>query len=146
MGRFSQREVNELQEAFQYFDRDRDGFIGLNEVGNVMRACGLYPSEAEIAQIMKSSRSQKINFQDFMSHCNAGNVDNKINETQMREAFKVFDQYGNGLVNLVQMRTSLQSLGEKLRDDEVDELLREADIDADGNVSYEELVKILCRS
>ena len=34
---------------------------------------------------------------------------------------------------------------EKLRDEELDELLREADIDADGNVNYEELVNILCK-
>ncbi len=43
----------------------------------------------------------------------------------MREAFKMFDSYGNGLVNLMQMRNSLQNLGEKLRDEEIDELIRE---------------------
>lgn len=53
---------------------------------------------------------------------------------------------GNGFVNLMQMRNALQNLGEKLRDDEIDELIREADIDAEGNVNYDELVKILCRS
>lgn len=46
----------------------------------------------------------------------------------------------------MQMRNALQNLGEKLRDDEIDELIREADIDAEGNVNYDELVKILCRS
>ena len=44
------------------------------------------------------------------------------------------------------MRTSLQNLGEKLRDEEIDELIREADIDTEGNVNYEELVKILTRN
>ena len=37
----------------------------------------------------------------------------------------MFDTYGNGLVNLMQMRNSLQNLGEKLRDEEIDELIRE---------------------
>ena len=62
----------------------------------------------------------------------------------MREAFRMFDNYGTGLINLLQMRNALQNLGEKLRDEELDELLREADIDADGNVNYEELVQIIC--
>ncbi len=64
----------------------------------------------------------------------------------MRESFRMFDTYGNGLVNLMQMRTALQNVGEKLRDEEIDELIREADIDTDGNVHYEELVKILCNN
>ena len=55
----------------------------------------------------------------------------------------MFDSYGNGLVNLVTMRHALQSMGEKLRDEEIDQLIREADIDAEGNVGYDELVKIL---
>jgi calmodulin len=69
---------------------------------------------------------------------------NKSNEEQIRQAFQLFDPYGNGLVNLNQMKISLQNLGERLRDEEIDELIREADIDTDGNVSYDELVKILC--
>jgi len=32
----------------------------------------------------------------------------------------------------MQMRTALQNLGEKLRDEEIDELIREADIDTEG--------------
>ena len=32
-----------------------------------------------------------------------------------------------------------------LYEDEVDDFLREADIDADGNIDYAEFVKVLCR-
>ncbi len=142
----SQHELEEYQDAFAYYDTDHDGLISINEVGRVMRAIGLYPSEAELAQIVKSATKNKIDFREFLNYASKNSVNNKLNETQMREAFKMFDNYGNGLVNLVQMRTSLQNLGEKLRDDEIDELIREADIDAEGNVNYEELVKILCKN
>ena len=146
-GKLSSKEMQEYQEAFRYYDTDHDGFIGAAEVGKVMRAIGLYPSEAELAQFAKTASSRnKIDFNEFLAHASRNHVDNKLNETQMREAFKMFDNFGNGFVNLMQMRASLQNLGEKLRDEEIDELIREADIDAEGNVSYEELVRILCKN
>ena len=109
-----------------------------------MRSVGLYPSEAELEELRKGGRN-KFDFNEFINIASRNMTDNKINAAQMKEAFRIFDQYGTGMVNLLQMRSALQNLGEKLRDEELDELLREADIDADGNVNYEELVNILCK-
>ena len=143
--KLSQKEIQDYQEAFNFFDSDKDGFITIQEVGKVMRSIGLYPSEEELAQISKSTRS-KVDFNEFLNLASKNIVENKINEQQMREAFKVFDNFGNGLINLNQMRVTLQKLGEKLRDEEIDEMIRECDIDAEGNVNYEDLVRILTKS
>lgn len=143
--KLSQKEIQDYQEAFNFFDSDKDGYITLKEVGSVMRSIGLYPSEEELIQISKSTRT-KVDFNEFLNLASTNIVENKINEQQMREAFKVFDNFGNGLINLNQMRVTLQKLGEKLRDEEIDEMIRECDIDADGNVNYEDLVRILTRN
>jgi len=37
----------------------------------------------------------------------------------------------------------MTNLGEKLTDDEVDEMRREADLDGDGTVNYEEFVTMM---
>jgi hypothetical protein len=37
----------------------------------------------------------------------------------------------------------MTNLGEKLTDEEVDEMIREADIDGDGQINYEEFVKVM---
>ena len=142
----SQKEIKEYQEAFSFFDADHDGLIETTEIGKVMRACGLYPCESEIEAFIRSLAKPKFDFNEFMKIVQKNLSDARINEEQIRDAFKIFDAYGNGLVNLNQMRVSLQNLGERLRDDELDELIREADIDIDGNVSYDELVKILLQN
>ena len=36
-----------------------------------------------------------------------------------------------------------QPIGEKLTDKEVDEMIREADVDGDGQISYEEYLEVI---
>ena len=86
-------------------------------------------------------------------------------EEEIREAFRVFDkvntiytrahmsicrificllnelyiQDGNGYISAAELRHVMTNLGEKLTDEEVDEMIREADIDGDGQVNYEGL-------
>ena len=64
-------------------------------------------------------------------------------EEELREAFKVFDKDGNGFISAAELRHVMTNLGEKLTDEEVDEMIREADLDGDGQVDYEEFVKMM---
>ena len=58
-------------------------------------------------------------------------------EEEIKEAFRLFDKDGNGYISACELRSLMQSLGEKLTDEEVDEMIREADIDGDGQVNYD---------
>ena len=60
-----------------------------------------------------------------------------FSEEEIREAFRVFDKDGNGFISAAELRHVMTNLGEKLTDEEVDEMIREADIDGDGQVNYE---------
>lgn len=64
-------------------------------------------------------------------------------EEELIEAFKVFDRDGNGFISAAELRHVMTNLGEKLTDEEVDEMIREADVDGDGQINYEEFVKMM---
>jgi len=57
--------------------------------------------------------------------------------------FQVFDKEGNGYIGAGELRYVLTQLGEKMTDEEVDELLKGVQIGADGNVNYESFVRTI---
>lgn len=56
---------------------------------------------------------------------------------------QVFDRDGNGFITAAELRHVMTTLGEKLSDEEVDEMIREADVDGDGQINYEEFVALM---
>ena len=60
-----------------------------------------------------------------------------------REAFKVFDSDGNGFINAVELRQVMLNLGEKLTEEEVEMMIKEADTNGDGLVNYEEFISMM---
>ena len=70
-------------------------------------------------------------------------LDLEEKENEVVEAFRVFDREGNGFINAAEIRRVMTNLGDKLNDEEVDEMIREADLDGDGQVNYEGKLQIL---
>lgn len=64
-------------------------------------------------------------------------------EEEKKEAFRVFDKDGNGFISAAELRHVMTNLGEKMTDKDVEEMIAEADINADGMVNYEEFIKMM---
>ncbi|XP_027714770.1 calmodulin-A-like [Vombatus ursinus] len=142
---FSEEQIAEFKEAFSLFDKDSDGCITTKELGTVMRSLGQNPTEAELKNMIgeiDTDGNGTIDFPEFLSMM-AKKMKDTDSEEEIREAFRVFDKDGNGLVSAAELRHVMTKLGEKLTDDEVDEMIREADVDGDGQVNYEEFVRML---
>lgn len=58
-------------------------------------------------------------------------------EKELKEAFRVFDKNGDGFISAPELRHVMTNLGEKLTDEEVEDMIKEADLDGDGLVNYE---------
>lgn len=107
-----------------------------------MRSLGQNPTEAELQDIIHqvdADANGTIDFPEFLTLM-ARNMRSGDSEADVREAFKVFDKEGNGLISSSELRHVLCNLGEKLTDEECDELLRDADIDSDGHIVIDQLV------
>lgn len=60
-----------------------------------------------------------------------------ITEDDLQKDFKVFDKGDSGKLNAAELRHIMTNLGEKLTDEEVDEMIKEADINGDGQIAYD---------
>ena len=63
----------------------------------------------------------------------------------LKEAFKIFDKNRNGYIEAKELRTVTTTLGAQLSEDEFNEFWREADINNDGKLDYEEFIKIMAQ-
>jgi len=127
------------------FSRIYAGTITTKELGTVMRSLGQNPTEAELMDMIQeidADGSGTIDFPEFLTMM-ARKMKDTDSEEEILEAFKVFDKDGNGFISAAELRHIMTNLGEKLTDEEVDEMIREADIDGDGQINYEEFVKMM---
>eukprot|EP00915_Cephaloidophora_sp_WS-2016_P002573 GHVH01003451.1.p1 GENE.GHVH01003451.1~~GHVH01003451.1.p1 ORF type:complete len:151 (+),score=41.97 GHVH01003451.1:86-538(+) len=141
----SEDQIAEFKEAFALFDSDGDGTISSKELGTVMRSLGQNPTEAELSDMINEvdvDGSGCMDFSEFLSLM-ARKMKDTDSEDELREAFKVFDREGNGFISAAELRHVMTNLGEKLSDEEVDEMIREADIDGDGQINYVEFVRMM---
>ncbi|XP_059788180.1 calcium-binding protein 2 [Balaenoptera ricei] len=142
-------EIEELQAAFQEFDRDRDGYIGYRELGACMRTLGYMPTEMELIEISQQISGGKVDFDDFVELMGPkllAETADMIGVRELRDAFREFDTNGDGCISLGELRAALKALlGERLSQREVDEILRDIDLNGDGLVDFEEFVRMMSR-
>ncbi|KAF4610260.1 hypothetical protein D9613_010655 [Agrocybe pediades] len=135
----SEEQISEFKEAFSLFDKDGDGTITTKELGTVMRSLGQNPTEAELQDMINevdADGNGTIDFPEFLTMM-ARKMRDTDSEEEIKEAFKVFDKDGNGFISAAELRHVMTNLGEKLSDSEVDEMIREADVDGDGQINYD---------
>ncbi|XP_052097729.1 calmodulin-A-like [Mytilus californianus] len=136
-------EVAEFRETFKFFDKDGDGTISVNEIRTVMRSIGQNPTEADVEAILTrydGDGNGKLDFNEFL-----GMIVDKLNnpETELLNAFKLFDKDGNGFVNVDELKYIVTHLGDQLTDEEVQEMFDEADLNNDGQLNYEEFTVLM---
>ncbi|XP_075581547.1 LOW QUALITY PROTEIN: calmodulin-like [Pelecanus crispus] len=110
-----------------------------------MPSLGQNPAKAELQDMINevdADGNSTTNFPEFLTAV-ARKMKDTDSEEEICEASHVFDKDGNGYISAAELRHVMASLGEKVTDDEVDEMMREADIDGDGQVNYEEVVQIM---
>jgi len=135
----------EFKEAFDYFDKDGSGSISSDELLQVMRAMGQNPTEDELLNLVMEvdiDGNGTIDFPEFldMMKKKATEVDE---EADLREAFKLFDRNRDGYIDRKELKKVTSMLGTMLTSEELDEFMRDADVDGNGKLDYDEFVKML---
>lgn len=139
------KQLQEVKEAFQLFDKDGDGNISPDELGEVLRSLGQTPTKSELVDMINEFDSKgkgTIDFEDFKKIIVAHKT-NFTAKSNVKEAFKAFDKDGNGFISVEELKHAMESLGETVSNEELDEMVKMADKNKDGKIDYEEFVEIM---
>lgn len=123
---------------------DGDGMITTEELGIAIRSLGLDPSKGELQNMINEVDADgdgTLDFAEFLAMM-ARKVKDTGTEDEIMEAFRAFDKNGDGFVSAAELRQVMDSLGEKLSDNEIGEMIREADMDGDYLINYSEFAYV----
>jgi calmodulin len=132
-------------QAFSLFDKDGDGTVTLKELAGVMKQMGQTATQEELQEMVNEvdpNATGEIDFTEFLSIMSR-KMGSGDPESEVKEAFKIFDREGKGLISAKALQQVMNNLGERLSDEEVAEMVREADADKDGFINYQEFVKMM---
>lgn len=143
---FTADQIEDFRASFQMFDKNGDGAIDTKELGIVMKECNQHPTDEELRDMINDADCNgngTIEFPEFLEMMAKKQAEGEDESAELIAAFKVFDKDSNGTISPEELRQVMSSLGEQMTDEEIDEMIKAADTDGDGQVNYEEFVKMM---
>ncbi|XP_054071168.1 centrin-2 [Rissa tridactyla] len=141
----TEEQKQEIREAFDLFDTDGTGNIDVKELKVAMRALGFEPKKEEIKKMISDIDKEgtgKISFNDFLVVMTQKMAE-KDSKEEILKAFKLFDDDETGKISFKNLKRVAKELGENLTDEELQEMIDEADRDGDGEVNEQEFLRIM---
>ncbi|XP_040525764.1 centrin-1 isoform X5 [Gallus gallus] len=110
-----------------------------------MRALGCEVRKAEMKRIISEvdqNGSGKINFESFL-RVMTQKMAEPFSKEEILKGFKLFDYDGTGKISFEKLKLVAGEVEEDITDEELQEMIDEADVDGDGEVDPEEFLRIL---
>jgi calmodulin len=137
-------QLEQYREAFKMFDNNGDGTIGIDEIRRALKKFGQDFTRKEVEEMIKEldvDGSGSLTFDEFVTLMTKQTVEEVVNvEDEVIRAFRTFDKDNSGTISMNEFRFILTRLGDRMPENEVDDVFREADLNHDGVLNYEEFV------
>jgi len=146
--KLTDEQKQEIKEAFDLFDTDGLGKIDAKELKVAMRALGFETTKEEIRKIildMDREGNGTIEYQDFLDLMTI-KMQERDPVEEMRKAFRLFIDDDSNKISLKHLRRVAKDLGENMTDEELQEMIDEADRDGDGEISEEDFIRIMTKT
>jgi calcium-dependent protein kinase len=140
-------EITDLRNVFVSADTDGDGTLTVSEIRAALEKAKItLPADFEaIITEMDSDNSGSIDYSEFI----AATMDRKLyNRREICwRAFSLFDRDGNGKISIQELAQVLQndSLKQNIGMDRITDMIKEFDINGDGEIDFEEFMSMMQR-
>lgn len=132
----------EIKDAFTTFENERDSKLPKRSVARALRALGLAVTDAEVNGYIANIKDASLDLNTFKTVVNQASQTTRPSLQQTLENAASLFKTEDGKINLQDMKQVLAVVCEKLDDDDLDEFLGQANVDANGNISMQELQRL----
>jgi len=141
----TEEQKQEIREAFDLFDSEGTGTIDAKELKVAMRALGFEPKKEEIKKMISDIDKEgtgTIDFNEFLQMMTS-KMSEKDSKEEIIKAFRLFDDDNTGKISFKNLKRVAKELGESLTDEELQEMIDEADRDGDGEINEGEFLRVM---
>ena len=146
----SEKEQDECHQAFNYFSRTTKDKLTYDELILALQAVGVLLPAGEKKSTLDDYNARTSStvdkglytYDDFFKLYHKKTHESNT-ESELKDAFRIFDADGSGAISHEEIKHIFTTLGERMTDEEVEEMIKIADRDHDGNIDYNEFVKML---
>ena len=137
----TEEQKREIKEAYSTFGETG---IEVDELKSAMQALGFDANNPDVQKILDKLDKHKkpLTFEEYMDIMIDKN-ENKDPDEEIRKAFKVLCEEGTDKITLKSLSKICADLGEKISDDELREMINEANKEQEDEVSEEDFIKIM---
>merc|ERR1711934_424467 len=142
-GGLSDEQLEEIREAFGLFDGDASGAIDVRELKAAMRALGFEVKNEELKKMVAdvdSGGSGQIEFGEFLEMM-TGKMGEKDSREDIEKVFKLFDDDNTNKISFRNLARVAEELGENIDDEELQDMINQADRDGDGEINIDEFYR-----
>ncbi len=121
------------------------GTIDAKELKVAMRALGFDPKKEEIKKMISDidkDGNGTIDYSEFLEMMTT-KMSEKDSREEILKAFRLFDDEEKGKISFRNLKRVAKELGENMTDEELHEMIEEADRDGDGEINEEEFLRIM---
>lgn len=125
----------EIKEAFELFDGDRDGMLDVSQARVAIRALGFDLKKPEVMRLMKEFGKSVYPYCITLDEFEKSVMDRILSRDpveEVRKAFQLFDTEKSGRISIRDLRRIAKEVGEDIRDEELQSMIDEFDTDGDG--------------
>ncbi|EDR27031.1 calmodulin, putative [Entamoeba dispar SAW760] len=139
MSSLTEEQKKKFKATFKHYDKDKDGQITFEELGQILRGMGRNTTDVEIYQMQQIHGSDKLDEATYLALL-AQKLQEPDSVEEIQKAFDTFFGPGKTTITVDEFKAMMMEFGERVSEDEADELVKDIGLNKEGCIDVKRFI------